>query len=355
MGMSEQLSLFNPRTGVAGSVAINGSSTLTSLAHRLGKSQSTIERALKDSGGISQETKDLIIKAAVEAGYCLKNKYQKINPEFLTGRKNQFGIPEIREDLILQARRDRMDIKQISKVTGINVGRIRKILKANKKPTHNLTTKIENGLSERQRKALKTFDNKIRAQQYKTRYSDIRNKVSKILKEYKKNNTPIERICQDMGITKHTVWPYIRKSFVYNILNKKRSAVRPFAGKKQYEEKRKSKLYRFEKQMSDDVLKYLKSRHPGCTITKEKTILETSERGRGGYCCDFFISEKMLCVEVKQRTTTSSNKNLYGQILVYKTQGYLTEVVFPPDVIIPDDLRQTLSANSVEICQLPCP
>jgi predicted transcriptional regulator len=64
-----------------------------------------------------------------------------------------------------------MDIRQISKIVGISETRVSKILKANKMPTHNLATKLENGLSETQRKALKVLNKRMNKVELKQKNS----------------------------------------------------------------------------------------------------------------------------------------------------------------------------------------
>jgi hypothetical protein len=331
--------------------------TISRMATVFGKSESTIERCLKNSIKMSLELRTKVQEYAKINNFEFTNqkRYEAINPDFLTGKKDRYGIPEVNEALILQMRRDRMSIRNIKRISGISKPRISNILKRNNVSTHNLQTQTDaKGLSLRQRNAIKAHNRRINKAELKQKNSLVRKGLATILKEYKSKQTPIERQIDQHGIAKWQAWQYLKNSFAYNIL--KRRIVRKYSRQKErHEEKRKSKLYRYEKDMYPSVEKYLLSLYPGLQVRKEVCISKTSNRGREGFTTDFYVCEKNLCIEVKQRTTTCSNKVLYGQIFVYKSKGHKCAALFPHDVYIPPDLTETLTAHGVEIMVMPCP
>ena len=327
------------------------------MATLFGKSESTIERCLKNGSEVSAQLKQKVQEFANTHNFQFTNqkRYQLIKPEFLTGKKDEYGIPGVNEALICQMRQQRMSIRNICKLSGICVSRISKILKSSGLATHNLMTKFdEKGLSERQKMAVQKHNRRTERFWLRQKNSPTRIKIATILKEYKKNFTPIETQILDHGIPKWTVWSYLKNSFCYNLLKARNN--RKYSGEKDsWEENRKSKKYKFEKHMYPDVRSYLSSVFPDCKIQQEACILKTTSRGRGGFTADFLVIEKNLCIEVKQRTTTSSNKSLYGQVFVFKSKGFNCAAMFPSDVAIPHDLSETLTSNGVQIMVLPCP
>lgn len=329
--------------------------SISKMAKIFGKSESTIERCLKNNSKMSEILRTKVREFAKINNFEFTNqkRYEAIKPEFLTGKKDRFGIPEINEALICQMRRDRMSIRNIKRVTGIQVNRIAKILKSSGLSTHDLKTKFdEKGLSERQKKAIEAHELRMCRLGLKQRHSTIRKKIAEILLEYKKNYTPIETQIANHGIATGTAWNYIRKSFVYNILKARKP--KKYKGQKEKNWKElKSKRYKYEKEMYSDAYLYLKKIFPETIIQREVVISKTSSAGRGGYSVDFFIKDKNLCVEVKQRTTSCSNKTLYGQMFVYKSKGHSCAAMFPSDIVIPDNLAETLTSNGVQVMVLP--
>jgi hypothetical protein len=354
--MTQRL-LFHPVNNGPVKVFETERTSILKMAKIFGKSVSTIERCLKNSSEISDELKTKVQEFAKNNNFEFTNqkRYEAIKPEFLTGKKDRYGIPQVNEALICQMRRDRMSIENIKRATGIQVGRIAKILKSSGLPTHSLNTKFdEKGLSERQSKAIERHERRMRRLGLKQKNSTIRKKIAAILIEYKKNYTPIEKQIIDLCIPKWTVWKYLKNSFTYKVLKSKNN--RKYAGvKDSWEENKKSRKYRYEKHMYPDVRSYLASIFPNSKIEQEACVLKTSTRGRMGFTADFLVKEKNLCIEVKQRTTTSSNKSLYGQIFVFQSKGYQCAALFPSDVVIPNDLSETLTSNGVQIMVLPCP
>ena len=109
--------------------------------------------------------------------------------------------------------------------------------------------------------------------------------------------------------------------------------------------------------MTEAAYDYLNQLYPINKIYPEELIYKTgtSNKGRGGFTCDFLIKDTNEIFEVKQRTTTSSNKTLYGQIFVYQSQGYKVNVILPNDVLVTDSMRHILSKNKRRmVCSAPC-
>jgi hypothetical protein len=294
---------------------------------------------------IAQQNK---IKEETRRESLEQKRCAKITKEFLTGRKTKYGTPEYNKELIIQLRTSGSSINKISYASGIQWNTISKILSDNDISTCNLQTKFINGISTARTKALRALNKKNSKYQMKVRGSQIRNIIAKIIKEYKKGGN-IEFLCHQHGVNKNTVWSYLYKSFAYQILKAKK--IRPFSrAKDKFEINLRSKKYKYEKQMTENVKAYLNHLYPFNKVQSEHLIYKThSSKGKRGYVCDFFISDTNEVFEVKQRTTTCSNKTLFGQVFVYQSCGYKVNVIFPDDVVISDSTRNILTKNSVDI------
>ena len=119
--------------------------TISKMATLFGKSESTIERCLKNDSQVSAQLKQKVQEFANTHNFQFTNqkRYQLIKPDFLTGKKDEYGIPGVNEALICQMRQQRMSIRNICKLSGICVSRISKILKSSGLATHNLMTKFD--------------------------------------------------------------------------------------------------------------------------------------------------------------------------------------------------------------------
>ena len=294
---------------------------------------------------IAQQNK---IKEETRRELSEQKRCAKITKEFLTGRKTKYGTPEYNKELIIQLRMSGSSINKISYASGIQCNTISKILSDNNISTGNLQTKFINGISTGRTRVLRALNKKNSKHRMKVRGSQIRSIIAKIIREYKKGGN-IEFLCHQHGVNKSTVWNYLYKSFAYQILKAKK--IRPFSRARDKNEiNLKSKKYKYEKQMTENVAAYLNQLYPFSRVESERLIHEThSSAGKRGYVCDFFIPDTNEVFEVKQRTTTSSNKVLFGQIFVSQSCGHKVNVIFPDDVVISDSTRNILAKNNVDI------
>ena len=323
--------------------------TAIDVAKIVGCSETSIHRAYGDRDGIADSLCEKILSAASKMGYKRVDAYAHIPKQFLTGNKTIYGTPEYNISLLIELKNSGKSVRQISYLSGISKQTLLKIYRNNNISTLNPQTKIIDGLSERKRLALRAL-NRI---EIKTRDSALRKGIAKIIRGYK-NGGSIEALTHDVGLNKSAVWRYLKHSFAYFYLNAKR--VRKYRGKKdKYEAPLKSKKYKYEKHMTEAAFDYLNELYPINKIYPEELIYKTgtSNMGRGGFTCDFLIKDTNEIFEVKQRTTTSSNKALYGQIFVYQSQGYKVSVILPDDVLVTDSMRQILSKNNVDIHLIP--
>ena len=197
----------------------------------------------------------------------------------------------------------------------------------------------------------KPLKNKIKHTQFTTRGSELRKTLAKIIKGYK-NGIPIETICADLNFKKSAAWRYLTKTLSYPILKMRKK--RPYSGQKNKCELRfKSKKYVRESHMTENAEAFLKTTLNIHNLEKEKLIYLTSSSGRKGFTCDFFDPNTNTVFELKQRVTTSSNKSLFGQILVYQATGHKIGVVVPDDVTTTESFRHILNVNEVTLYRLP--
>jgi lambda repressor-like predicted transcriptional regulator len=323
--------------------------TALDVAKIVGCSETSIHRAYGDKDGLSDLLCEKILSVATKIGYKRVDAYAHIPKQFLTGNKTIHGTPEYNLSLLIELKNSGKSVRQISYLSGISTLTLSKIFRNNNISTLNPQTKILNGLSERKRLALRALNRS----QIKIKNSLVRKGIAKIIKGYK-NGGSVEALSHEIGLNKSAVWYYLKNSFAYGYLNAKR--VRKYSGKKdKYEAPLKSKKYKYEKHMTEAAFDYLNELYPINKIYPEELIYKTgtSNMGRGGFTCDFLIKDTNEIFEVKQRTTTSSNKALYGQIFVYQSQGYKVNVIFPDDVLVTDSVRQILSKNNVDIHQIP--
>jgi hypothetical protein len=323
--------------------------TALDVAKIVGCSEKSIHRAYGDRDGIADSLCKKILSVATQIGYKRADAYAHIPKEFLTGNKTIHGTPEYNVNLLIGLKKSGKSVRQISYLSGISTGTLLKIFRNNNVSTLNPQTKIIDGLSKTKRLALRALN---RAQ-IKTKHSLLRKGIAKIIKGYK-NGGCIESLSHEVGLNKSAVWRYLKNSFAYAYLNAKR--VRKYSREKErYEAPLKSKKYKYEKHMTEAAFDYLNQLYPINKIFPEELVYKTfsSNRGRRGFTCDFLIKDTNEIFEVKQRTTTSSNKALYGQIFVYQSQGYKVSVILPDDVLVTDSMRQILSKNNVDIHLIP--
>lgn len=327
---------------------VSGPVKALDVARIAGCSETTIHRAFGLDTGISDIFREKIFSISKEIGYVRSDPYAKISKEFLTGRKTIYGTPEYNAELIIKLRTNGLSIRKISHASGICKQTLSKILSDNNVSTINLQTMFTDGVSKARALALVTLKNKNTRFEIRVKGSKTRKTIAQIIKQYKKGGH-IEPLCQQHEIPISIVWNYLSKSLAYTILKARR--IRPFSGvKDKIEAHLKSKKYKYEKQMSANVLAYLHKTYPFSKVEPEHLIYKThSSAGKKGFVCDFFIPDTNEVFEVKQRTTTSSNKALFGQIFVSQSCGYKVNVIFPDDVIISDSTRNILTKNNVDI------
>ena len=323
--------------------------TALDVAKIVGCSENSIHRAYGDRDGIADSLRKKILSVATQIGYKRADAYAHIPKEFLTGNKTIHGTPEYNVNLLIGLKKSGKSVRQISYLSGISTGTLLKIFRNNNVSTLNPQTKIIDGLSKTKRLALRALN----PAQIKTKHSSLRKGIAKIIKGYK-NGGCIESLSHEVGLNKSAVWRYLKNSFAYAYLNAKK--VRKYSREKErYEAPLKSKKYKYEKHMTEAAFDYLNQLYPINKIFPEELVYKTfsSNRGRRGFTCDFLIKDTNEIFEVKQRTTTSSNKALYGQIFVYQSQGYKVSVILPDDVLVTDSMRQILSKNNVDIHLIP--
>jgi lambda repressor-like predicted transcriptional regulator len=323
--------------------------TALDVAKIVGCSETSIHRAYGDKDGLSDLLCEKILSVATKIGYKRVDAYAHIPKQFFTGNKTIHGTPEYNLGLLIELKNSGKSVRQISYLSGISRQTLLKIFRNNNISTLNPQTKMLNGLSERKRLALRALNRS----QIKIKNSLVRKGIAKIIKGYK-NGGSVEALSHEIGLNKSAVWNYLKNSFAYTYLNARR--VRKYSGKKdKYEAPLKSKKYKYEKHMTGAAFDYLNELYPINKIYPEELIYKTgtSNMGRGGFTCDFLIKDTNEIFEVKQRTTTSSNKALYGQIFVYQSQGYKVSVILPDDVLVTDSMRQILSKNNVDIHLIP--
>jgi len=323
--------------------------TALDVAKIVGCSETSIHKAYGDKDGLSDLLCEKILSVATKIGYKRVDAYAHIPKQFLTGNKTIHGTPEYNLSLLIELKNSGKSVRQISYLSGISNGTLLKIFRNNNISTLNPQSKILNGLSQRKRLALRALNRS----QKKIKNLLVRKGIAKIIKGYK-NGGSVEALSHEVGLNKSTVWYYLKNSFAYRYLKAKR--VRKYSGEKdKYEAPLKSKKYKYEKDMTKAAFDYLNELYPINKIYPEELIYKTgtSNMGRGGFTCDFLIKDTNEIFEVKQRTTTSSNKALYGQIFVYQSQGYKVSVILPDDVLVTDSMRQILSKNNVDIHLIP--
>jgi DNA invertase Pin-like site-specific DNA recombinase len=321
--------------------------TMMDIAKIVGCSETTVDRVYNAPDEIAEKTKTKILQVAKELGYERVDRFGHIRPEFLTGKKTKNGTPELNMPLLIALKEQGKSIRQIGRITNIRLPTLLKHFRRYNISTTNPQTILVNGLSKTKRLLIQAAKKKS---EIKTRGSDIRKKLLFIINKYKKG-VPVETACAELGIRKSAVWNYLSKSTAYLILKKRKA--RPWANSKGYEEHFKSKKYIRESHMTENAEKYIKNIEIGL-IEKEKVIYQTNVgMGRSGFTCDFYASETNTVYELKQRTTTHSNKSLFGQIFIYKTCGHNVAVIFPDDVTITQSLQYALDANHVTVHRLP--
>lgn len=318
------------------------------VARIVGCSERDVHRAFGLNTRLSDPLRQKIDLISKQIGYVRSDPYARITKEFLTGRKTIYGTPEYNVELIIKLKTSGFSIRKLSHASGISNETLRKILSDNNVSTINPQIIFIDGISKRRTSALKSLKKKHTAFQIKVRGSKIRKTIAQIIKEYKKGRH-IETLCHEYQVSKSIIWSYLSKSFAYKILKAKR--IMPFKdGKDKTQINLKSKKYRYERQMTENVKAYLHKLYPFNRVESEHLIYKTnSSAGRKGYVCDFLISDTNEVFEVKQRTTSNSNKALFGQIFVSQSCGYKVSVIFPDDVILSDSTRNILSKNNVDI------
>ena len=323
--------------------------TMMDIAKTVGCAESTVDKVYNSPCEVSEKTKAKILEVGQKLGYKRINKYALISPEFLTGNKTKYGTPELNTALLIALRKSGKSVRQISKITGISNPTLLRTFRNHNISTINLKTITLNGLSKTKRLAIRSAKNWLQLQ---AKGSDARRKIALVIKDYK-NGIPIETSCASRNIDKSLAWRYLAKSYAYQFLKQKKK--RPYSGQKnRCEQKFKSKKYVRESLMTTNAEELLKSKLGIQELVNEKVVYSTSSGGgRRGFTCDFYAPQTNTVFELKQRTTTSSNKSLFGQILVYKACGHQVVVVFPDDITITDSLKYILDKNQVDILLLP--
>jgi len=301
--------------------------TMKHIADLLGCSMTTVHRCYNLPSKVSNDTKIQILDVAQKLGYKREDKYKKVKQEFLTGKNDSYGRPEINIENVNLFRKQGKTIKEISQITGLSVLAISSAF-------------IRHGILER--KPRPNYYGYVKSEM-NTKGSSFRKKLSQIIKKYK-TGIPYSLSCKELGIDRYAAMHVFEKSKAYQILKRRKQATQTLLI---------SKKYPFERDMTQNAERYIKSLGVK-TIEKERCLYVTgSGHGKGGFTCDFYASETNTVYELKQRTTTHSNKSLFGQIFIYKTCGHNVAVIFPDDVTITQSLQYALDANQVTVHRLP--
>jgi len=325
--------------------------TMMDIAKIVGCAETTIDKVYNSPEEVSEKTKTRILQVAKELGYERVDRFGHISPEFLTGRKTKHGTPELNMPLLIALKEQGKSVREIGRITNIRQTTLLKHFRRHNISTTNPQTILVNGLSKTKRLLIQAAKNKIKHTQFTTRGSELRKTLAKIIKGYK-NGIPIETICADLNFKKSAAWRYLTKTLSYPILKMRKK--RPYSGQKNKCELRfKSKKYVRESHMTENAEAFLKTTLNIHNLEKEKLIYRTSSSGRKGFTCDFFDPNTNTVFELKQRVTTSSNKSLFGQILVYQATGHKIGVVVPDDVTITESFRHILNVNEVTLYRLP--
>lgn len=321
--------------------------TMMDIAKIVGCAEKTVDKVYNCPHEVAEKTKTRILQVAKELGYERVDRFGHINSEFLTGNKTRYGTPELNMPLLIALKEQGKSVRQIGRITGIGQNMLLKQFRRHNISTKNPQAILINGLSKTKRLLIEAAKKKS---EFKIKGSDIRRKLVLIIKKYK-IGIPIETACAELGINKSSIWNYLTKSRAYLFLKKRRT--RPWAGSRnRFEKPFKSKKYIRESHMTENAEIFIKNLRVG-EIEKEKVIYQTGCKGKTGFTCDFFASETNTVYELKQRTTTHSNKSLFGQIFIYKTCGHNVAIIFPDDVTITQSLQYALDANQVTVHRLP--
>jgi hypothetical protein len=318
------------------------------IAKIVGCAEKTVDRVYSSPEEVSEKTKTRILQVAKELGYERMDRFGNISSEFLTGNKTRYGTPELNMPLLIALKEQGKSVRQIGKITGIGFNTLLKEFRRHNISTKNPQAILINGLSKTKRLLIQAAKNKS---DFKIKGSELRRNLSKIIKGYR-NGVPVETICAELNINKWIAWTHLSKTFSYKILKARKK--RKYSGQKNKCEARfKSKKYVRESHMTLNAENFLKTTLNITTLEKEKLIYATSSSGRKGFTCDFFDLSSNTVYELKQRTTTSSNKALFGQIFVYKSNGHKVAVIVPDDVTITESFQHILNVNEVILHKLP--
>lgn len=353
MSMLTQSCLFTAQNAPLFDASQKRRVTQQDVGNALLLAPNTVDRCLKGIG--SPETIAAVMAKAEELGYKRVDKWQSVKPEFILGYDNQ-GRPKIDERAICILRERGNHARNIKTITGLSRKKIKKILEENGLNTKNLQRIEENGLSLRQRQEKRAIEiikkRQTREQAYLQKGSELRKITLNLIRLYK-NGIGIETAARKLGVSRSDAFWCMYKSKAYKII-KKNKTTRSDYYKRLQKTKTFSTKYPNETSMLYDVLQELSKKYPNGQILKEYTILETfsSHAGQRGYRADFAIFRQGLnpiAVEVKNKTTSCSFKNLFGQVLCYKAAGFDVECVIPADALCPNFAREVLSKNNVKL------
>jgi hypothetical protein len=308
--------------------------TMMDIAKIVGCSEGSVGRAYNFPEKIKKELRIKILNIGEKLGYQRMDRFKNIKLEFLTGEKTTDGTPEINIEKLKELRKQGKTLLEIKKITGIGLYTLIKEFRRNGSITELTSKEIE-------RKQYVIESARIKNEMI-TRQSDFRKKLAIIIKKAK-NGIPLRLTCKHLGVNPYSAMKYFRKSNAYSILKKQ---------KNNYKQNFISKEYKRESDMTESAESYIKKL--GCiNIEKEKPLWAASVgKGWSGFRCDFYIRETNTVFELKQRTTSHSNKSLFGQILIYKTLGHNVSVIFPNDITITRSLQHMLDANQVTVHRL---
>lgn len=347
---STQLCLFGVKNQIYFDASISRRTTQEDVADEVGVSAGTVDRCLKGFGNLF--TIDSVKQAAERLGYKRVDKWASIKQEFIQGQDSE-GRPIIDEQSVFILRERGKSVRNISKISGICIKQINKILTNKGMTLHNLQTiKDSNGLSKAQNIELKSLKikrhNSNLDAQFNVRGSWARKTTANILRQYK-SGIPIQRAARNISVDRSTAWRCVAKTRAYKLLASKRVKMFERTGpsvtctfsSKYYNEK--SMLCAVEERLKENFSKEL--------ISREANVVGTFY----GKCvrhlrADFVIKQdntKPLAIEVKVCTDSKSIKMLMGQITIYKTCGYDVQCVFPDDVFVSEFAQSMLSRNNV--------
>ena len=327
--------------------------TQEDIAKALSIAPNTVDRCLKGIG--HSNTIKAVNEVANRIGYQKTDKWRSIKKEFIL-KFNTNGQPQIDEKAICILRQRGNHARNIHRITGLSIPRIKRIFKKYGLSPKNLQRIEENGLSLRQRHEARMLQIELkrhnREKQFKIRGSDLRKNGLFLFKKYK-SGIPIEQAARELSIERSLAYWLSLKIKSFKIIKERKKNYGYGERYRSFVDRRRlaSKKYKNESQMISDVMQKIKHKYPNSQIMPEAKVIDAFSGNRiGNYRADFVIKvagAKDIAVEVKHKTTSCSLKALFGQIFIYKSAGYQVECVLPDDTYCPEYAKKIFAINNV--------